>query len=75
LAAFVNGDGPGSLSTAPACSTTATSASPVGSYPSSCSGAADPNYAISYVAGQVSVGQASQSISFAAPALPAGRPR
>jgi hypothetical protein len=52
---FVNGDGPGSLTTAPTCSTTATSASPPGSYPSSCSGAADPNYAISYDPGTVTV--------------------
>ena len=44
--------------TAPTCSTTATSASPVGSYPSSCAGAADPNYMIgvaSYVDGTVTV--------------------
>ena len=64
---FVNGDGPGSLSTAPACSTTATSSSPVGNYPSSCSGAADPNYAITYIAGQVSVGQASTALAYTGP--------
>jgi YVTN family beta-propeller protein len=64
---FVNGDGPGSLSTAPACSTTATSSSPVGSYSSSCSGGADPNYAISYIAGQVSVGQASTTLVYTGP--------
>jgi hypothetical protein len=51
-----NGDqGP---ATAPTCSTTATSASPVGSYPSSCSGADDPNYTFSYTPGSVSVGAA-----------------
>ncbi len=44
--------------TAPTCSTTATSSSPVGSYPSSCSGAVDPNYTISYVPGEVVVGSA-----------------
>ena len=55
---FVNGDSAGSLTTAPACSTTATSSSPVGSYPSSCSGAVDPNYTISYVGGEVVVGTA-----------------
>jgi uncharacterized repeat protein (TIGR01451 family) len=64
---FVNSDGPGSLSTEPACSTTATSSSPVGTYPSTCTGAADPNYAISYVTGTVTVGQAAQSISFTNP--------
>ncbi len=36
---FVNGDDPTALTTAPTCSTTATSSSSVGSYPSSCSGA------------------------------------
>ena len=52
---FVNGDTAASLTTNPACTTTATSSSPVGNYPSTCSGAADPNYAISYTAGQVTV--------------------
>ena len=46
---FVNGDTAASLTTPPTCSTAATSSSPVGSYPSSCSGAADPNYTFSYV--------------------------
>ena len=55
---FVNGDTAASLGTAPSCSTTATSSSPVGSYPSSCSGAIDPNYSISYVPGEVVVGSA-----------------
>ena len=55
---FVNGDTSASLTTAPTCSTTATSASPVGSYPTSCSGAVDPNYAISYINGSLQVGPA-----------------
>lgn len=55
---FVNGDGPGSLTTRPACSTTATSSSTVGTYPATCSGAADPHYAISYVPGTVTINQA-----------------
>ena len=38
------------------CTTTATSASPVGSYPTSCAGAVDANYAITYVNGSISVG-------------------
>ena len=41
---WVNGDDASSLTTTPTCSTTATSASGVGSYPSSCSGTTDPNY-------------------------------
>jgi FtsP/CotA-like multicopper oxidase with cupredoxin domain len=49
------------LTTQPTCSTTATSASPVAPYPSTCSGAVAPNYAITYVAGSVVVGKASST--------------
>ena len=52
---FVNGDTAAKLTTAPTCSTTATSSSSTGTYPSSCSGAVDPNYTISYVPGSVTV--------------------
>jgi hypothetical protein len=52
---FVNGDTPSSLTTQPTCTTTATSHSPAGSYPSSCTGAVDSNYTISYVNGKVTV--------------------
>ena len=48
---------------APTCVTTATSNSPVGTYPSSCSGASDPNYTISYVNGSVVVGTSTLVIS------------
>lgn len=57
-AGFVNGDTAATLTTPPICSTTATSLSPVGSYPTSCAGAVDANYSIGYVAGLVTVGQA-----------------
>jgi alpha-tubulin suppressor-like RCC1 family protein len=60
---FVNGDGPGSLNTAPNCSTTATANSPVGTYPTTCSGGSDPDYTISYVPGQVVVGTAALVIT------------
>jgi len=60
---FVNGDGPGSLSTGPTCSTSATATSPVGTYASGCSGAVDANYTITYVAGSVSVSPAPLTIS------------
>jgi len=43
------------------CSSTATSASPVGSYPSTCSGAVAPNYTITYVTGTVTVTKASST--------------
>ena len=54
---FVNGDTAASLTSAPTCSTTATGASPVSGspYSSSCTGAVDPNYAITYVPGTVAV--------------------
>jgi sugar lactone lactonase YvrE len=52
---FISGDSASSLTTQPACTTTATSASNVGSYPTSCSGAADANYIISYKPGTLTV--------------------
>ena len=55
---FVNGQSSTVLTTQPTCSTTATSASPVGSYPSTCAGAVAANYAITYVAGTVTVNKA-----------------
>ena len=68
--------GGAALVTAPTCSTPATSASNVGSYPSSCSGAASPNYTITYVAGTVKVTAApaitvtASNISFTAGTTP-----
>jgi hypothetical protein len=65
---FVNGDSSASLSSLPVCVTAATSSSSVSSSPStSCSGAADPNYTISYVDGNVSVGPASLTITAPSP--------
>jgi hypothetical protein len=52
---FVGGDSAAVLTTQPSCTTTATSSSPVGSYPITCSGALAPNYSSSYVAGTLSV--------------------
>ena len=54
-AGWVNGDGPSVLTTAPTCSTAATSASPAGAYKTSCSGAAAANYTFGYVDGTISV--------------------
>ena len=45
---FVNSETPSVRSPQPTCSTTATSVSALGSYPSKCAGAADSNYVISY---------------------------
>jgi hypothetical protein len=58
---FVNGDTAGSLTTAPVLATTATAASPVGTYPITVSGAASPNYTISYASGTLTVLPASAS--------------
>ena len=60
---FENGDTAASLSTPPTCSTTDASSSPVGSYPTSCSGAVDPNYTISYSNGSVQVDPAPLTIT------------
>jgi hypothetical protein len=64
---FVNGDGPGSLHPAPACSTDATASSPVGTYPSDCTGAADPSYVISYAGGTVTVTPAATALAYTGP--------
>jgi hypothetical protein len=52
---LVNGDSAASLRTAPNLSTTATSGSHTGSYPILVAGAADPDYAIIYVPGTLTV--------------------
>ena len=70
---FVNGDTSGSLTTQPTLSTTATAASDVSGspYAITASGAADPDYGISYVAGSLTVvksGTAVQLVSSVATA-------
>ena len=64
-AGFVNGDSPSALSTLPSCSTPAVSSSPVSGspYPSTCSGAVDSNYDISYVNGSVTISAAPLSVT------------
>jgi hypothetical protein len=52
---FVNGDNPSKLTTPPTVATTATASSPAGDYPITASGAADPNYTISYVDGTLTI--------------------
>ena len=52
---LVNGDTAESLTTAPSLSTTATSASAVGSYIITVSGAVDPNYTMTYASGAIAV--------------------
>ncbi|HEY4198239.1 MAG TPA: MBG domain-containing protein, partial [Mucilaginibacter sp.] len=52
---FVNNDTPASLATQPVITTTSATSSPVGTYPITASGAASPNYTISYVPGILTV--------------------
>jgi hypothetical protein len=60
---FVNGDGPGSLTTAPTCAAAARAPAAVGTYATTCSGAVDPNYTITYVAGSLAVTPAPLTIT------------
>ncbi|MHB8595095.1 MAG: MBG domain-containing protein, partial [Acidimicrobiales bacterium] len=71
-AGFVNGDNPGSLSASPTCSTTATTSSAVGSYPVNCSGASDPNYTVSYVAGTLTISKAPLTVTAPSPTMTYG---
>ena len=52
---FVNGDTPASLTTLPTISTAASKQSPAGLYPIIVSGAASPNYAITYIKGTLTI--------------------
>ena len=62
---FVNGDSSSSLTTQPTVVTTALATSPAGGYPGAitASGAADPNYTITYAAGTLTVDPASLLIT------------
>jgi hypothetical protein len=55
---FVNGDTASNLSAQAVLSTSAAAASPAGSYPITASGASSTNYAISYVAGTLTIAKA-----------------
>src|SRR5262249_6884702 len=59
---FANGETPASLTGTLSCTTTATTTSPVGSYPISCSGQSSSNYSITYVAGTLKILYASGGI-------------
>jgi probable HAF family extracellular repeat protein len=73
---FVNGDTPASLSTPPALSTNATAASPAGSYAITAAGAFDPDYAISYAGGTMTIGRAgtATTVTSSLSSLMAGQP-
>jgi hypothetical protein len=60
---FVNNDNELSLLTPPVTVTTATTNSPLGNYPITVSGASSNNYAITYVAGTLTIGQSILTIT------------
>jgi hypothetical protein len=64
---FVNGDTAASLTTPVKVTSPATSSSPVGSYPTNPSGAADPNYTITYVPGALTITQDSTTTVLSGP--------
>ena len=76
FAGFVNGDTSASLTTQPTCSTTYKPTSTVSGspYASSCSGAVDPNYIISYQPGSVTVTRAALTITASSLGMPYGGP-
>jgi hypothetical protein len=57
-------DTPSVIDTAPTCSTTRTVSSPAGSYPITCSGGADGNYAFSYIPGTFTITQENAYIDY-----------
>jgi hypothetical protein len=71
---FAAGDTPSSLAAPAVCTTTATAASPVGTYRVTCSGAVDPYYAIRYVDGSVSVAPAPLTVTADSVSVVAGQP-
>jgi len=71
---FVAGDTAASLTPPPTCTTAATNTSPIGKYPITCSGAADPNYTISYVAGTLTISKGVLTITAPSPSMVYGGP-
>ena len=68
---FVNGD-TGAAVSGLTCSATATASSPLGSYPTSCSGGSAANYTISYVGGTLTIGKAPLTITASSPSMSYG---
>lgn len=69
---FVNSEDAAVLTNAPTCSTTATSTSPVGTYPSTCTGPVGANYSIDPVAGTVTVEPATLKVTGSSPLMTYG---
>lgn len=71
---FVGGDTAAVLTTPATCTTTATSASPAGAYPITCSGASSPLYVITYAAGTLTVLPAALTVTGVNATTTAGQP-
>jgi hypothetical protein len=71
---FVNNDSTLNLTTPPTCVPNASSLSPVRVYHPSCSGAVDPNYDISYVAGTLTINPAPLAITVTGTQVYGGTP-
>jgi len=70
---FVAGDTVASLLSPAVCTTTVTSATVPGTYPVTCTGAADPNYTIAYTAGSITVTQAPLTVTAANATMVSGQ--
>ena len=71
---LVAGDTPASLPVQPTCATTATIYSPVGTYPVACAGAVDPNYAVVYLDGSLTIAIADRFVTAANTTLSVAAP-
>jgi FtsP/CotA-like multicopper oxidase with cupredoxin domain len=75
---FVNGDTAANAfltpNSPPSCTSAATSTSPIGTYPITCTGAVNPNYAISYVNGRVTITKGVLTITAPSPSMLYGGP-
>ena len=60
---FVAGDDAGDLDTPPTCSSAATTTTPVGTAPITCSGATDANYVVDYVPGTLTINKRALVVS------------
>ena len=60
---FVGTDTAAGIDTPPTCSSTATTTTPVGTAPITCSGGVDNNYAFSYIAGTLTIGKKTLTVT------------
>jgi len=71
---FVNGDGPGSMTTPPIVTNAAVAGAPAGTYTLTASGAVNPNYAIVYVNGIYTITKATLNVTADNKSMPLGGP-